>query len=301
MNIPRWVKLWGAAVALLALAAVGVHAQGRSEAGIAARLFRGLTDAVREKALAKYDDKQVMQAERPFPGGDQDGRGVLLTELTDEQRGAVDELLNTFFSPAGQEKAALIRRQPHGPGNRSMDPYLWYIKYYNEPARGENWAFRIEEHHLSVIQRYGPGSEATFGPIQLGANTPRDTWDNELAIVRQLHQSLSDAQRMGVVNPIDAMPGAEVKSLTYASLTDAQKALARQLWEARVAMLSDSQRERLAPLVERSGGIASAKIAFYGEPREYGDRFVFSLANEGVYLNVDWRSSHPHSIIRAGL
>ena len=164
-------RMTAAIVVVLAAAAVGgasaAAARGAEPESMqvkAAQLYASLTPAQREKGVRGYDDPQRTQ-EMFTPGK---RVGVQLRDLDESQRAMAVALLTEFTSDYGRQRAEAIAAQE---GDGGLLQY--YLAFFGEPGEGKSYAWRIAEHHLTIVNVEVHGGGVTeFGPILLGANPP---------------------------------------------------------------------------------------------------------------------------------
>src|SRR5262245_64252004 len=67
-----------------------------------------------------------------------------------------------------------------------------YINFFGEPGTDKPFAWRIAQHHLTLIYaEFGKDKANEFGPILLGGNPVNKLWDDEEKIILELYAALS--------------------------------------------------------------------------------------------------------------
>src|SRR5688500_12347065 len=154
----------------------------------AADLFASLTPEQRKEAALPFDSPE--RTSEVFPGGKR--AGIQIRKLDDNQQKLALALLTAFASDYGKQKAEAISRQdPSDPG---LGRY--YLCFFGEPGKVKTYAWRIAEHHLTLVDvEVEDGKPARFGPILLGANPPV-LWDEEEDVLIDLYGSMSQPERV---------------------------------------------------------------------------------------------------------
>jgi len=117
---------------------------------IAIRLFESLTPEQKPRAVLPVDSPE-RDAEM-FTGGPRPG--IPLRDLNDDQRALARTLLTQFTSDYGAGKAdAIIAQDPGGFGR-------YYLAFFGEPGPGRTYAWRIAEHHLTLVHVEGRARDA---------------------------------------------------------------------------------------------------------------------------------------------
>lgn len=289
--------------------------------GAAVGVLNALNDAQRKKAVYNIDaplrkDWHFVPRER---------KGVMLGELSPEQKTRVHKLMQTALSETGYLKATdiiwlemvLFEMSSQNPGR---DPGKYYLQIFGDPADIKAaWGWRLEGHHLSINLTYTPEGIGVT-PLFFGTN-PAVVQQGPLAGKRVLvdaHQlavdfakSMSDEQRKKMVlaeKPRDVItgPGREKlglknEGLSWLDLTAGQRVALSDLMDSHFSSfdpvhykgLQRQWSERLPsadapePLsVVWAGPIDADKPFYY---RIHTRRFVIEYACQG--------RNHVHAVI----
>ncbi len=149
----------------------------------AIKLFESLTAEQKQQALLPYDSPE--KRSEVFPGGKRPGVQIKLLNA-DQQKMAMD-LLTAFTSEKGKKLAEdIIAQKPDNPTDLpGFERY--YLCYFGEAGAGKTFAWRIAEHHLTIVQvEVEKGEPTTFGPVLLGANPARGFDDEEDKMIAAL-------------------------------------------------------------------------------------------------------------------
>src|SRR4051794_36368782 len=141
---------------------------------LATTLYASLTPEQQKAATLPLDAPE--RNSEVFTGGKR--AGVQIKTLTEDQQKQALALLTAFTSEYGKNKAIEITKQK--PDNPSTDLNFgrYYLCYFGDVGPGKTFAWRIAEHHLTLVDvQVDKGSPKTFGPILLGANPPT-LWDD---------------------------------------------------------------------------------------------------------------------------
>src|SRR2546423_7901151 len=116
-------------------------------ASTAEKLYASLTDDQRKQATLPLDSPQRNQEQ--FTGGVR--AGIKIRTLNEEQQKQAMELLTAFTSEYGKQKAISITEQK--PDNPADDPGFgrYYVCFFGDVGPGKNYAWRIAEHHLTIV------------------------------------------------------------------------------------------------------------------------------------------------------
>lgn len=125
---------------------------GTKMTGAAALFVDSLDEDQRKVVLYPYDSKERLGWH--FIPKDQ-RKGLMMRDMTDEQRAKTHALLQVALSQIGYEKTDKIMEnesllkhvQKSGP---IRDPLRYYVSIFGEPKQGERWALSFEGHHLSL-------------------------------------------------------------------------------------------------------------------------------------------------------
>jgi hypothetical protein len=133
-------------IAFLALLFTPLVALSRSDPAIA--LYNSLSPEQRKEATLSFDAPQ--RNAEVFTGGKRDG--IQIRTLDESQQKLALAMLTSFTSDYGKQKALAIADQKNNnPADQPGFP-RYYVCYFGEPGEGKTYAWRIAEHHLTIVQ-----------------------------------------------------------------------------------------------------------------------------------------------------
>lgn len=261
-------------------------------------LFTSLTPEQRKQAVLPYDSPE--RSSEVFPGGKR--AGIQIGKLSDPQQKQAIGLLTRFASEYGKQKAEAVAQQ------NEADPGLgrYYLCFFGEPREGQTYAWRIAEHHLTLVHvEVEDGKPAQFGPILLGANPPT-LWDEEEDAMIALYAALSEPERTQAsrrgsglsTNPIgDA-------GMKVADLGPTAKEKVKAVFESRLKFFEPSIADRVRGIVEQAGGLDSMRIAFFGAADKRcrdGGKWDFKLGGPAFLCDYENTRGHIHMSMKGEL
>lgn len=140
---------------------------------IATRFLSSLDTDQKAKALLKQNDS-LRTDWHFFPSTMFDREGIPLKELSDTQKELVHELLQTYLSKSGYDKAMGAIEVEGILGDLTNDHVFrdtgrYYTTFYGEPNSEKPWSWAFEGHHVSLNFTIA-GDEVTYVPMFYGAN-----------------------------------------------------------------------------------------------------------------------------------
>jgi hypothetical protein len=270
------------------LAAIAVEPPQVPAAQRTAEAFvRSLSDAERAKALRRLDHPE--RTKWYFARGGRDG--LFLRDMDADTRAATLALVDAFLSDAGREQWRLIRvvealngadEKAAGIAPPTYGDDLYAVHFFGSPEDGA-WAFEIEGHHF-VLHAACVGGTVTVTPMFTGAFPAEIARGDDkgkrplgaaVEVAFELARSFDDAQRKAARimdgPPADVLwavgadaKAPEMKGVSRASMTDAQKALVDRLLAVHAGLLEEGVAN--AQLREwRSKHAGELTFAFVGE------------------------------------
>ena len=222
-----------------------------------------------------------------------------IKDLGAEQQEQAQGLLKAFTSEYGMKKAIEIADQPSNTADPTTGFGRYYLCFFGEPGPGKTYAWRIAEHHLTVVHvEVEKGQAVSVGPILLGANPPT-LWDTEEEKMIALYTAMTPqeqarAQQKGKGISSEAFKG---QGIFVKDLGPSAKDAARAVLENRLSFFSAPLRERIEKVMASQGGLDAMQVAFYGKPEKKcrdGGRWDFKLAGaQGGFL-CDYEGSRAH-------
>lgn len=254
--------------------------------------FLNLLDAQQAKAclLPLDDDKNRLQ--RQYTGGKRPG--VEISKLNAQQRAAMEKALRMVLSDHGWKMANRVAKQD---GPEGLAKY--WITCFGDPRQQGDFAFRIAEHHLTVVHlEVAEGETKEFGPILLGAN-PATLWKNDELALLDVWKKIADrkvliADKGAIASRLMPMDeGALFSSLN----ADAQAAL-KSAWNQRLSIFTTPIQKRIKALHAERGGWEKSRVAYYNQTPEKrsidGGRWDFKSGLPGMVWDYEASRGHIH-------
>ena len=265
-------------------------------------LYASLSDAQKKEATLPFDSPE--RSKQLFPGGKR--AGVQIRTLSDEQQKLATAMLTGFTSDYGKQKALAIADQK--PDNPVDQPGFgrYYVCFFGEPGEGKTYAWRIAEHHLTLVHvEVEKGQPSNFGPILLGANPPT-LWDTEEEKLIALYQAMSPAERQQAGNGGKGISGEAFKGngIKVGQLTPTAKAAAQAMLDQRLSFFSDEIRQRITKILDSQGGIDAMTIAYFGDADKKcrdGGRWDFKLSGPTFLCDYEGTRGHIHMSMKGTL
>ena len=149
-------------------------AVGTAMSAAAQEFLSSLDDAQRSKATMEYGDKQRVDWHF-IPK--ETRKGLLVSEMTEEQKKVAHVLLRSALSQAGYDKSTQIMllekvlQEFEGEGRRfPRDWQMYYFTIFGDPAGDSRWGLSVEGHHLSLNFVAKGGRLVSTTPQVMGAN-----------------------------------------------------------------------------------------------------------------------------------
>jgi hypothetical protein len=260
----------------------------------AIKLWKSLTDDQKKLALRDLNDKERYQ--EVFPPNERPG--LPFTKLTADQKSLVDDVVRAMTSEYGAKNCLEVGKQAQA--NRR------YLTFYAEPSADKPFAWRIAQHHLTLIYaEFGKDKANEFGPILLGGNPVNKMWDEEEKIVLDLYVALSPDE----VKSISKGKGSSTSGspigdsgIRIGDLGEKAKGLAHKLLEKRLAVFSKDRRKVLEGIIKGDGGVDKMRLAIWGEATKShhdGGKYHWRIGSASVVC--DWQTqgaNHIHMTVR---
>jgi hypothetical protein len=262
----------------------------------AKQLFASLSDE--QKALANKDFGDKERSVEDFPARMRPG--LPIAKLTAEQKALVEQALRGVTSEYGAKRCLEVAKQ--APEQQR------FINFFGNPATDERFAWRVVQHHLTLVYaEFGPKA-TEFGPVLLGGNPVKDLWADEEKIALEFMAALTEAERKQVAGKGSNGSGAYLGKeggLKFADLSAAAKPLAVKLLEQRLAVFSAERKKAFEQLITQAGGVDHLRIAFWGDASKGhldGGVYHWKIGTAGILL--DWQTAsknHLHMTVKAKL
>ena len=254
-----------------------------------------------------------------------DRKGVPFRSMNDSQRAAAQNVLQTFFSAKGYQRAEAVRSlesvlaEIEVNGRFDRDPELYFLTIFGTPGLDSNWALRYEGHHLAYNWTFVSGMGIASSPQFFGSN-PAEVRSGEkigtrvLSVEEDLGRDLvsalsADQKKMAILDlevPGDIFTAAEREitrlensGISYSDLNSRQKRMLIALIDELASMQSEVIAEaRMASI--RSEGLEDIKFAWIGGI-ERGDPHYYRVQGSGFlieYDNTQNNANHIHLVWR---
>ena len=254
-----------------------------------------------------------------------DRKGVPFRSMNDSQRAAAQNVLQTFFSAKGYQRAEAVRSlesvlaEIEVNGRFDRDPELYFLTIFGTPGLDSNWALRYEGHHLAYNWTFVSGMGIASSPQFFGSN-PAEVRSGEkigtrvLSVEEDLGRDLvsalsADQKKMAILDlevPGDIFTAAEREitrlensGISYSELNSRQKRMLIALINELASMQSEVIAEaRMASI--RSEGLEDIKFVWIGGI-ERGDPHYYRVQGSGFlieYDNTQNNANHIHLVWR---
>ena len=324
------LRLAVAAAIVATLMGSAMFASPRSAAAMAkaaGQFLDGLTPEQRARATFAFNAEERLRwhfiPNEMFPR-----KGLMIKEMSEQQRRLAHDLLRTGLSARGYNKVTAIIQledvlkvvEAGGRFARNKEEYLFSV--FGTPGPKGPWGWRVEGHHVSLRFTINDGSltsQVASSPMFLGSN-PAEVRDGDrkgLRILgdeedraRALMQALSaDQLRSALINaaaPADILtmnknditPLPE-EGILYSALQPAQQQMLRHVLEAYTeTMESEVAAERMK--VATSAGLDQVRFAWAGSTAK-GQKHYYRIQGPTFLVEFDNTQNdgnHVHSVWR---
>lgn len=293
-------------VALLCLLCLPLRGFAQAQTPLvstAEKLYASFNDEQRKQATLQFDDPE--RNKEVFTGGAR--AGIKIRTLNPEQQKMAIELLTAFTSDYGKAKALAIADQKTN--NPADDPGIerYYVCYFGDVGPGKSYAWRIAEHHLTLVHvEVTDGKPTTFGPILLGADPPT-LWDDEEDKMIALWGAMSPAEREKASakgKGISSAPAKSGEGIVAGDLSPSAKKALQAVLDNREEFFAGAVRKEIAEMLEHQGGLDALRVVFYGAAEKRcrdGGRWDFKLAGPSFLCDYEGTRGHIHLSMKGKL
>lgn len=303
----------------------GTEKPGVTMAAAAQKLIEVLPADQKAKLMYKYDDPERVN----WHFIPKERNGIVLWDLTGEQRKVAEELVKAGLSAAGHAKTLQVRSleevlylfeggEEDYRRNR-RHPHKYHVTIFGTPAPTGLWGWRFEGHHLSLNFSVQDGVIVSSTPEFFGANPALiDAGPSrQLRILsgredlaRQILKACNDDQKkqmwISETAPDDIRGAAELqavvddaKGLKYSEMSPEQQKLLKQLLgEYMSAMPAQVVKDRLKSI--EKGGMDNIRMGWWGES-ELNKRHHYVIQGPTFiveYNNTQNEANHVHAMWR---
>jgi hypothetical protein len=270
----------------------------------AQKLFASLSNEEKKQALVPFDAPERTKIK--YEGGPR--AGIQIKTLNPEQQKLAENLLTQFTSENGKKKAQSIADQPSNTSDPTTGFARLYLCFFGDPTIDKNYAWRVAEHHLTIVHvEVADGKPTSFGPILLGANPP-NLWDDEEQKMIDLFATLSSAEKSQCMNPgksnSSEFPKPEAKSIRLSDLSPGAHKAAVDVLEQRLGFFSEPIQKEIRHELESAGGADALQMIFNGAAEKKcrdGGRWDFKLFNEKFLCDYENTRAHIHFSLKSNI
>ncbi|WP_435894617.1 DUF3500 domain-containing protein [Oceaniferula spumae] len=252
--------------------------------------LNGLDESQSKACLYPVTDKNRWQMQ--FTGGKRPG--ILISKLSETQRAQLDKTLRLVLSAEGLKLAEAVAKQdtPDGIGK-------YWITCYGDPRKKENFAFRIAEHHLTVVHlEVAEGETKEFGPILLGSD-PALVWQEDEKRMIEAWKKIADKKLLiKGKRGVSSAPMNETDGVAFTSINAAGQQALKEVWNHRLRIFTQPIQDRINRLHKARGGWEKSRVAFYNQEPEKlcidGGRWDFKCGLPGMVWDLENSRGHIH-------
>ena len=300
MKLPSLAFVAALSTSLVAFAAADVTLQKSAQ-----QLYATLSDDQKKQAVLPYDSPE--RTRQVYEGGAR--AGVHIKDLSPAQQALAMSMLTGFTSEYGKQKAIAIADQPSNTRDPTTGFGRYYLCFFGEPGEGKTYAWRIAEHHLTIVHiEIEKGEPASFGPILLGANPPT-LWDDEEEKLLALYAAMTPDERAKSRHTGRGISSQMLKEgddagVRVGDLNPSAKQAAQAMFDQRLSFYSDAIAARVKRIVDSHGGLDAMRIVYYGDVARKcrdGGRWDFKLAGKSFLCDYEGSRAHIHLSIKGKL
>ena len=302
--MPRRIPLIAAVALALSLAAFASAAEVNLQKN-AQQLYSSLSDDQKKQATLPYDAPE--RTKEVFTGGVR--AGIHIKDLNQDQQQLAMQLLTGFTSDYGRKKSIEIADQPSNTQDPTTGFGRYYLCFFGEPGEGKTYAWRIAEHHLTIVHmEIEKGEPTSFGPILLGAN-PATLWDTEEENLLALYSAMTPDEQAKSKRTGKGISSEMLKDdsagIRVGDLNPSAKKAAEKMFDQRLSFYSEPIVARVKKIVESNGGLDAMRIVYYGDVNNKkcrdGGRWDFKLAGKSYLCDYEVSRAHIHLSLKGKL
>jgi hypothetical protein len=322
----------GFVVALIAGTIISAQRSSSTMASAATAFVNSLTPEQRQKAVFPFKSDERLHwnfiPTEMFPRN-----GLLLRDMTEQQRKLAQDLLKSALSQRGYLTATAImdlettlgdlerRSRESGRGGEAFErqPLKYFFSVFGNPSTKETWGWRVEGHHVSLHFSVINGTLVASSPTFFGSN-PAEVREGPKAGLRILGDqedeartlltSLNDSQRAKAViqnvalNDIVTTNKLDISALSpvgliAADMTPQQREQLMKVINVYIGKMSDDiAADRLAKL--QKAGVEKIAFAWAGEATR-GKKHYYRIQGPTFLIehdNSQNAGNHVHSVWR---
>jgi hypothetical protein len=270
----------------------------------AQQLYSSLSEDQKKQATLPYDAPE--RTKEVFTGGVR--AGVHIKDLNPDQQALAMALLTGFTSDYGKKKAIEIADQPSNTNDPTTGFGRYYLCFFGEPGEGKTYAWRIAEHHLTIVHmEIEKGEPSSFGPILLGAN-PATLFDEEEDKLLALYAAMTQDEQAKSKQSGKGISSEMLKGeagIRVGDLNPSAKKAAEKMFDQRLSFYAEPITARVKKIVESNGGLDDMRIVYYGDVNgkkcRDGGRWDFKLAGKSFLCDYEGSRAHIHLAMKGQL
>lgn len=187
--------------------------------------------------------------------------GIAIGLLSPEQKALFETTIGLVLSKQGWELANKVAQQD---GEQALDKY--YIACFGDPRTDKSFAFRLAEHHLTIVHfSISDGETKEFGPILLGSN-PATLWEEDETALIKLWKLAKDSKLLEKDKRAVASKSMNKgDGVRYTALNNQAKAQLQKAWDSRLRIFTPAVQQSINTLHKNNGGWEAARLAFYNQ------------------------------------
>ncbi len=268
--------------------------QGSDDAArsVAIELFKSLDEQQKSEALKALDDKDRFS--EVFPAVER--KGLAMSKLKPEQAALVEKMILAMTSSYGASRCLEVAKQT--PANRR------YINFFGAPGDGKSFAFRLAQHHLTLLHcEFSTDDKGEFGPVLLGGNPVNNLWEEEEAILLALAKTLDKETLAKLAGPGGSGQAIGKSGIAIKDLPKPASDLAAKLLAKRLDVFSADRRKKIDKIIASQGGVEQMKLVLSGNATQghmQGGNYSWKFGSDSVL--IDWQTAgknHLHMTVRA--
>jgi hypothetical protein len=301
-------------------------------ASAATAFVNSLTPEQRQKAVFPFESDERLRWNF-IPTEAFARNGLLLRDMTEQQRNRAHDLLKSALSQRGYLTATAImelettlgdierRSRESGRGGEGFErhPLKYFFSVFGTPSTTQTWGWRVEGHHVSLHFSVVKGNLIASSPSFFGTN-PAEVREGPKTglrilaeqedVARSLLMAFNEGQRAKAIiqsvalneivttNKLDISPLSPV-GITAADMTAAQRDQLTKLIDIYISKMTDDVAADRRAKLQKAG---TEKIAFaWAGETELGKRHYYRIQGPTFLIehdNSQNNGNHVHSVWR---